>query len=237
MSAAAPARVSSARPRTSRELAVAAVAILIGGGGALLANARTWDTVTVSRAAPLGPFSVDVAGRTIVPAVTGLAVVALAGVVALLATRGRARSVMGVVLGLSGALLAWQATTGFTAVSDARARDLVVDARTGVVLERSQSITVATSPVWPAAALVGGLLVVAGGALIAARGARWSAMSSRYDAPVNPSGPASDVRGDEAKEDSVVLTSADADAARARADLALWQSLERGEDPTAQVER
>ena len=170
-------------PSTTRELGAAAVLILVGGGAALLASSRAWDTVTVQRAAPLGPFSVDVLGRTIAPAVAGLAVVALAGVIALLATRGRARVVMGAVLAVAGGLLAWQSATGFPTISDARARSLAASARTGVVLERGEAVDVSTAAIWPIVALLGALLVIAGGIVVVIRGATWASMSSRYDAP------------------------------------------------------
>ena len=217
--------------RGKRELAVAVVAVAAGGALALLAGSRAWDTVAVRRAAPLGALVEHVAGRTIAPAVGGLAVVALAGVIAMLATRGRARTVLGGVQAVVGALLAWQSATGFGAVSDVRARSLVAGARTGVVLEAGQGVDVSSSWVWPATALFGAFLVIAGGTLVAVRGSGWAAMSSRYDAPPGRSAPRSAPRSGPATPDDAAA------AARARADLALWQSLERGEDPTAQAGR
>jgi uncharacterized membrane protein (TIGR02234 family) len=211
--------------RGKRELAVSAVAVAVGGGLALLANSRTWDQITVTRAAPLGSLSVAVSGRTIVPGVTGLAVVALAGVVALLATRGRARVVMGFVLTVTGALLAWQASTGFGAVSQVRGRELVADARTGVVLAGSQRLAISASTQWPLLALVGALIVIGGGVLVAVRGVGWASMSARYESPGAVVEPVRKEVGD------------DQETLRAKADLAMWQSLERGEDPTLDRER
>jgi uncharacterized membrane protein (TIGR02234 family) len=204
---------------------VSVVAVAVGGGLALLANSRTWDQITVPRAAPLGSLSVAVTGRTVVPGVTGLAVVALAGVVALLATRARARVVMGFVLIVAGALLAWQATTGFGAVSEQRGRELVADARTGVVLSGSQRLVISSSTQWPLLALVGAVIVIGGGVLVAVRGTGWASMSSRYEAPGAAVEPVREEPG------------ADPEAVRAKADLAMWQSMERGEDPTLDRER
>ncbi|MCW2529571.1 MAG: Trp biosynthesis associated, transrane protein Oprn/Chp [Pseudonocardiales bacterium] len=217
--------VSSSRGR--REFAVSAVAVAVGGGLAVLANSRAWDQITVTRAAPLGSVSVAVSGRTIVPGVTGLAVVALAGVVALLATRGRARVVMGVLLTATGALLAWQASTGFGAVSQSRGRELVAEARTGVVLAGSQRLAISASTRWPLLALLGALLVIAGGVLVTVRGVGWASMSARYE---SPAAAVELVRPDPG--DGPADGGDDPEVIRAKADLAMWQSLERGEDPT-----
>ena len=68
--------------------------------------------VTAQRARPLADDVLDVSGRTLHPAVTGLAVVALAGVVGILATRGIARRIIGAVLVVAGAIVGWDAVTG-----------------------------------------------------------------------------------------------------------------------------
>ena len=65
--------------------------------------------------------------------------------------------------------------------------------------------------VWPYACAAGGLLLAAAGALVAARGRRWAALSQRYDAPA--------VREQ-------------APPTPERAERELWESLDRGEDPT-----
>jgi uncharacterized membrane protein (TIGR02234 family) len=207
--------------RTARGLGTALAALLVGGGLAILAASRPWNRIVVHRAAPLGPISQDVAGRTLEPAVTGLAVVALAGVIAVLATRGRVRVAVGGLLLVVGAVLIWPAAAGFSAVSDGRARSLVADARTGVVLDRATKITVQTQPVWPFLAIVGAVLVLAGGGVVAVRGRSWHGMSARYE------------RATPVVTDPSELSPEDAARVRGQADLALWQSLERGEDPTA----
>jgi len=63
---------------------------------------------------------------------------------------------------------------------------------------------------WSYVALMGGVLLVLAGGLAAGRGRRWAALSGRYDAPA-------------------------AQAARppARPEVAAWDALDRGEDPTA----
>ena len=182
----APPRESAGRTMgpDRRELTVAVIAVAAGGGLALLAAARTWSTVTVLRAAPFGPLTADVDGRTLQPAVTGLAVVALAGVLALLATRGVVRQLVGAVLVLTAVGTIWRAALGLSSVSSAHGRQLVASSRTGATLGNVQSVHVSMHPIWALLAVLGGVLVLVGGVVTAARGGRWRAMSSRYESPV-----------------------------------------------------
>jgi len=62
---------------------------------------------------------------------------------------------------------------------------------------------------WPFAAVVGGVLLGLAGLLVAARGRRWAALSARYEAPA-----------------------AQAEQEPARPEVAAWDALDRGEDPT-----
>ena len=101
--------------------------------------AERWQTVTAHRARPLADDVLEVSGRTLHPAVTGLAVVALAGVVGILATRGIARRIIGAVLVVAGAIVGWDAVTGLHAISPEHARTLLRDAQTGVGLDAGPS--------------------------------------------------------------------------------------------------
>ena len=225
-----------------RELTVAVIAVAAGGGLAVLADARAWSTVTVLRAAPLGPLTANVGGRTLQPAVTGLAVVALAGVLAMLATRGLVRQLVGAVLLLTGVGMIWRAALGLGSVSSAHGRQLVASSRTGATLGNVRAVHVSMHPVWALLAVLGGVLVVAGGAITTARGGRWRAMSARYESPVGSASRRSlgqerssaDPRSAAGQTAGVDTAGGQADeVARARADLALWLQLDRGEDPTA----
>jgi uncharacterized membrane protein (TIGR02234 family) len=144
--------------------------------------------------------------------------VALAGVVAVLATRGVVRRCIGALVALAGVALVWRCASAIAAVSGDRARALVAERHPHVA--RSDAITpdVTIHPVWGALSIVGAVLVVLAGVMIAVRGGRWSAMSARYDA-------------------RAVADPADAERARARADASLWTALEQGEDPTARDPR
>jgi hypothetical protein len=224
-----------------RELAAVVAAVAAGGALGVLATARAWSTIAVTRVAPLGPVRHDVSGRTLQPGVTGLAVVALAGVLALLATRGVTRRAIGAVLALAGAGMVWWSLAGLSAVSAARGRHLVADARTVAGLATATATDVTVHPVWVVLAALGGVFVAAGGVTTAIRGGRWRAMSARYESPVgatatpgraitSPS-PTADPGRSDLNDPSRSDPEAGA-AARARADLALWQQLDRGEDPT-----
>ena len=189
-----------------REFTVALVLDLLGAGGALLVSLRAWQTLRVNRPAPLHDVELAVNGRVVDSAPTALALVALAGVVAVLATRGVARRVVGGVLALAGAGLVWRAVSASSALGDAQARSLLADHRSSVDLTGLHP-TVTTHPAWPVLTVVCGLMVLAAGGLIAWRGARWQAMSRRYEAP------------DPAQESARTATT-------------MWTALDRGEDPT-----
>jgi uncharacterized membrane protein (TIGR02234 family) len=187
--------------------AVALLLDLVGAAGALLVSVRHWQTIITPRPAPLHDDVLALSGRTVDAAPTALALVALAGVVAVLATRGLARRVVGGVLLLAGAALVWRAIASAGAVSTRRARTLVVEHH-ATVDAAAVVPHVQTHAVWPALTAVCGVLVLAAGALVARRGHRWQVMSARYEA----------------------RPAADADPGKAA--TALWTALDRGEDPT-----
>lgn len=187
--------------------AVALVLDLLASGAALLVASHTWQTITAERSAPFPSITKHVTGRTIDAAPTALALVALAGVVAVLATRGSMRRVVGGVIAVAGAGLIWRAIESGDAVSSDRARDLLGWPFTGCCFP-SPSPRVEASVVWPALTAVCGVLIVVSGALIAWRGHRWQVMSARYETPPTQ----------------------ESDPAKTAATL--WTKLDRGEDPT-----
>ena len=196
-------------PATSTRplFAIALLADLIGSVLALLVVGRTWQTVTVSRARPLIDDVDRVTGHSLDAAVTGLAVVGLAGVVAVLATRGLARRLIGALLALAGVFMVWRAGHDLSAVSATRGRSIATSGNAGVGIDSSSLVRVTVSSAWPLLAVMAGLLIAIGGLLVTLRGGQWSAMSSRYEAPA-----AAVPTGDE--------------------DVVLWRSLDQGEDPT-----
>ncbi len=181
------------------------LAQVIGSAAVLLIATREWQTITTVRSHPFTDDIVGVSGRTVDGAVTALALVALAGVVAIIATKGVARRVIGALVALSGIALIWRIVGAMPAVDTQRARDLVRAAHPQV----AGFPHVATHVVWGVLSLVGAVLVLAAGLLTVARGGQWAGLSARYD------------RGE-----------VDPEQARARADASLWTALERGDDPT-----
>jgi len=156
-------------------------------------------------------------GRTVDAAPTALALVALAGVVALIATRGWWRRLIGGVLVLAGAGLVWWSLAGRTAVSAARARALVTGRHSGVGVDDAVVPQVTVHPVWPVLSAACGVLVVLAGLLAVLRGHRWTAMSARYE----PQRPAD------------ATAAGDEQAAELPSSTAMWSALERGDDPTS----
>jgi uncharacterized membrane protein (TIGR02234 family) len=201
--------------RSRAEYAAALVLQLAGGGFALLLATRSWQTVHTPRERPLADDVLQLSGRTIDAAPTALALVALAGVVAVVATRGVLRRAVGVVLVVTGGLLIWRAASGLSAVSATRARDLVRSHHSGVGVDAASAPHVAVHAQWAVLTLACGVLVALAGALVAARGARWSALSAKYEAP------------------RPALSARDLAAQRQRADASMWKALDAGDDPTA----
>lgn len=141
----------------------AVLACLGGAGTALFAVTRDW-VIEVEHRPGLSDLRTVQSGDQVQPLLFGLALMALAGAGALLATRGTVRRVLGGLLVLAGA--------GVAAGT--------VAAWTGATLE----------PVWPVVTVLGGVAVLVGGVLAVRHGHRWAAMSSRYDRkPATTTGP------------------------------------------------
>ncbi|MEV0625712.1 Trp biosynthesis-associated membrane protein [Nonomuraea wenchangensis] len=183
------------RPRAAargRELGAWLAVTVLGCLLVLLAAGRTWVSVTQTGAdAPTG--------GDLSPVLTPLALAGLAGVVAVLATKGVGRRVVGGLLALCGAGAGagtWTALDG-SGVTDWLAAHNTLHGATG--------LTWHFVALWPAVAGAGALLLAAGGVLAVVRGGRWAGMSARYER-----------RG----------------PAPADGDKALWDALDRGDDPT-----
>lgn len=204
--------------RARAEFALALLLDLCGAAVALVVATRTWQTALTPRPRPLADDVLHVTGRTVDAAPTALALVALAGVVAVLATRGVARRALGLVLALTGAVLAWRSLAAVRALGAERARELVTTKHSGVGIDAGTVPHVTVSTGWAVASAVCGVLVLLAGALIAVRGQTWAGMSAKYDARGASRRPSVDP--------------VDAEAERARAAASMWAALERGEDPT-----
>ena len=133
------------------------LACLAGAGLAAYAATRTWSLRVTTRPG-LSDLRTERTGADLEPWLIGLALVALAGTGALLATHGRVRRGLGVLLALTG--------TG-----------VVV----GAIAGRAGLDAGSASPVWPIACGLGGVIIIGGGLTAARLGHRWPGMSARYD--------------------------------------------------------
>jgi len=201
--------------------------LLLGLAGAacvLVSVRQGWARVVTAAPRPLPAATVSVRGQDLVPLAGALGLAALAGLAAVLATRGLARRVVGgllVVFG-AGAAVTVSLHLGTAAVLAAAAGAGGTSSSAGSVTGGSAAgpggapgvaaaslaghVTMAGVP-WRWAVLAGALAVVAAGLLVAWHGPAWPVMSSRYDQPAAP-------------------RSRPADAAT------LWDSLSQGVDPT-----
>lgn len=191
-------------------LALALIADLLGATGVLLTVGRSWQRVVVTRNPPLADAVVHLSGRDLQSAISAFSFIALAGVVAIAATRRLGRRLVGFALALTGVAIGGLAARSLSPVSAAQARASVAS---GVGIDSTSAQHVQVTLVWPLLTLISGLLIAFAGGLTVAFAARWSAMASRYEAPT-------------------------AAAVRERpvTDIALWAALDRGDDPTARTE-
>lgn len=145
-----------------RELPVWIAVTVLGSVLVLWASGRDWVRET-------GGGVIAASGGRLSPVLTPLALAVLAGVVAVLATKGLARRLVGALIALCGAgaaVAAWRATDHATVMS-----------------ALSGKISGWDTTVWPWVAILGGVLMAAAGALAVLRGSRWTGMSARYDRP------------------------------------------------------
>jgi hypothetical protein len=199
----------------------------------LFAVTRVWSVQVTARPG-LSDLRVARSGAALLPWLPALALVGLAAVGALLATRGWARRAVGGLLMLVG---------GATAAGVGVARAGLVTGAAG-----------AGGTVWPVAAAAGGVLLIVGGWWSVRDGHRWPAMGARYERPAAAGPPAagsgaSRVDGGTSRVDSGTSRvdggtsrvdggldqrrGAGPEATRPVDTRAAWDALDRGDDPTA----
>jgi uncharacterized membrane protein (TIGR02234 family) len=220
--------VTAARPAASarREYALVLLLGLAGAACVLLSVRQGWARVGTAAPRPLPAATVSVRGQDLVPLAGALGLAALAGLAAVVATRGLARRLVGALLAVFGGAAAAAVSThlGAAAVLAAAAATGGAGSQAGSVTGGSVTggsapgalgagsqvagahVAMAAFP-WRWAVLLGALAVIGAGLLVAWRGATWPVMSSRYDRPA--------ARGPRPADPA-----------------ALWDSLSRGVDPT-----
>ena len=200
-------RTPPAPVRARLEYAAAVGLDLIAAATVLLLCTRDWQSIVLPRPRPLGDEVLRVSGRTVTAAPTAFALVALAGVVAVLASRRTARRAVGVVLVGAGVGVVVSAAGALTRLPASRIRTLAEDRHiVGFGAPGTWRVTVHAG--WASGCIVAGVAIVLAGALVCVRGGGWPAMSARYTAPSG-------------------------DQRQARAQSSMWSALERGDDPTA----
>ncbi|WP_157987553.1 TIGR02234 family membrane protein [Jiangella endophytica] len=193
-------------PQVRREYLGALLLLAAGGVLGLVAASRPWGTGEQSSS--LSVTSTTVSGSDLLPLAPAVALVALAAVVAVPAVRRVGRRIVGVVLAVLGAVQAVMAAVVLPDLSGRVSDWLATGPEAAGPVD-----SVSTSPVWPVAVVVAGLLVLLAGLLVAVRGPSWPSMGARYErsggrAPRRAPKPAEGNR-------------------------ATWDALDRGDDPTS----
>lgn len=231
-----------ARRGGRREMALLLLLGAAGAGLVLLALRQDWAHVETAAPRPLPASVTAERGQALVPVAGALALAALAGLAAVLATRSTLRRIAGVVLAGLGVSIAVAVSAGISAADVLAAAAASTGAQAGSGSGAGPGLGSTTSggtgqagaagtPVsgfpahvlfaafpWRAVAFTGALAVIATGILVTWRAASLPVMSSRFDPPTpGPAVPPGD-------------------RARRGADTAaIWESLSRGEDPTGSL--
>jgi uncharacterized membrane protein (TIGR02234 family) len=198
--AAGPGRAIGWRSRRNLILLTAA-----GAGVALLGQGQPWATGR-ARLVSAATTQVTLDGGAAAPGVSALALVALAGAVALATAGPAVRRVVALLVAGSGVGLVWLV---LAARGSAQTLQAALDAATGTTggAAGSAQAVLAWTP-WPLVAAAGGVLVVLAAVLSARWSGSWQGPPPRYERP-----PATGLP-----------RSLDPDP---------WDALSRGEDPTS----
>jgi uncharacterized membrane protein (TIGR02234 family) len=168
---------------TARRSYLATLGLLLLGAVAILVSAgRVWGRAQVAGSTgSTAAGGLDVTGADVSGAVPALGLLALAGVLAVVATRGVVRRAVGGFLCLVGLTV-----TGLAVVTDV---DAALDhaARVAAGVSSAQATHESTSA-WPWVCAIGGLLVAIAGLLTALRSAGWPSLGGRYERAGAPDG-------------------------------------------------
>jgi uncharacterized membrane protein (TIGR02234 family) len=160
-----------------RQLGLVALLAVAGAGIAAIAAGVTWWSADYQD--PLtGPLTITVSGGSAVPELVPLALVALAGFGAALATHGTVRRLVGVVLLLCGGAITLRSAVLFG------------DRPAALVSSLSRPADAVGAPqlhaIGPALGVLGGLLLAAAGTLISTGWGARQRLGTKYDAPSGP---------------------------------------------------
>jgi uncharacterized membrane protein (TIGR02234 family) len=160
-----------------RELAAAA--LLGGAGAAIIAGVagRSWATVAERAGTGLETLNQQLTGRSLSGVIAALGWAGLAGIAALLATRGWVRVAIGVLLTACGVIVA------IVSPSVVRHAHVVSAAGEKSNLARVGGDLIVQVHGWWILSLAGGVLLAMAGLLTVVRSRHWPGMSSRYERP------------------------------------------------------
>ncbi|WP_280231673.1 TIGR02234 family membrane protein [Nocardia cyriacigeorgica] len=213
---------SAGQPR-ARRYPVAPVVLLALSAAALWGASRmTWVSVRSSDGLT-EPRTDDLDGGTWFGALTPLALVLLAAIAAVLATKGWLRRLVGVLVALVGAVVAVPALALLTG-SGATAQRAATLAE---LPARAQVEQVSTSAAPAALTMAGALAAFAAGVLLARMPKDSAQLSGKYDTPVARRAAATDLvagRGESGDSGD--------SAAPPVTERVLWDALDAGTDPT-----
>jgi uncharacterized membrane protein (TIGR02234 family) len=167
-------------PRSSPALAV--IGCALAGGLVLLASGREWAQATLPPGSG-GSGSLSVTGHQVTASIPAIAYALLALAVAILASSGFMRRVVGGVVTLVGVLAIAVALHARGDVSQALSDQ--EHGATGIAVHASANG-------WWVVVVIGGLLAIAAGSLTVVKAGAWSRMSEKYDAPTSTSAPTAD---------------------------------------------
>jgi uncharacterized membrane protein (TIGR02234 family) len=228
--------MSAQAASVKREYGIALLTGAVGAGLVLLAVRQQWAQALFTQPKPLPAQVINVSGSDLVPVAGALALAALAGLAAVIATKGVFRRVAGVLLALFGAGAGAAVMTSLTAATvlsvaaskDASPESAAVSGTVGsttsgstsggsFIVSGSTGHAIMSGTPWHVAVLIGALLIFAAGLATALRGPDWPVMSSRYDAPGGH-----ETRGADGRSAP----------GRAQDSATMWESLNGGLDPT-----
>jgi uncharacterized membrane protein (TIGR02234 family) len=202
--------------------------LAVGAAGAVLilvALREVWAHAIYTPPHPIPAQDYPVTGQSLIPLASALAVAAIACLAAVIATRGLARRVVGVLLAVIGGYAAVTVTTAVTAAAVlATAQNAATASGTGggsttsgatsgtgggLIVSGAPGHAVMTGLGWHVVAAVGALAIVLAGLATLWRGPAWPVMSARFERPSRQG------------------------TARAADSATMWESLSRDVDPTA----
>jgi uncharacterized membrane protein (TIGR02234 family) len=151
-----------------RGLGIAVAGCVLSGAVALFGVGRVWLHYTVPRTG-LADLRASATGHATAGAAGTLALVVLAGVVVLPATRGLGRRIAGVLIALAGVGIGYSALLTIASTTDQLGGP------------QASTYTDGRATAWPWIALVAGAIGVATGVFAAVASGGWPAMGRRYE--------------------------------------------------------